>query len=412
MKLVKKAFPIKWLRNKFPAIKKADQEEPPFAFLDNAAGAQIPYQALNAQRNFIENCYVLPGAHYSRSDQMNQFVENVRKEAALFMGASDPESVIFGINATTSLRLLATSLGQTLKPGDEVIISQQDHEANITPWLRLQKFGVEVKIWPTRGPEAILAEGDLMALLSDSTRVVAVTAASNLLGNTNDLAKISELVHSQNAFLVVDGVHFSQHKLAQVEANGIDAFVCSGYKLFGPHVSLMYCSDRLQASLPSLNHFFLDNHKLEIGAQNYEGIAALGGVFNYLDDLAARMEISVQKGYGPLYQEIETYEHQLATKMLAGLNSIENLSLYGISDPEKIDQRVATFSINVAGYTPEQLSRKICEANLSCRFGHMYAARLADYLKVNKTGGVVRISLCHYNTEEEIDRILNLLESL
>jgi cysteine desulfurase family protein (TIGR01976 family) len=412
MKQSIKDFPIKWIRSKFPAIKKADQEEPPFAFLDNAAGAQVPFQALNAQRRFQEDCYVLPGAHYSRSNQMNQLVENVRKEAALYLGASSPNNVVFGINATTSFRLLATSLAQTLKPGDEVIVSQQDHEANITPWLRLQKSGIEIKFWPTRGSEAILTEGDLIALLSERTKVVAVTAASNLLGSKNNIARISEIVRSQNAFLIVDGVHFSQHHLAQVETKGIDAYVCSGYKLFGPHVSLMYCSDRIQSSLPSLNHYFLDDHKLEIGAQNYEGVAALGGVFHYLDDLAIRLGLSVEDGYDQLYEAIAEYETMLSLKLLNGFNKLDNVTLYGISDPAKIDQRVATFSINVAGLTPEQLSRKICEANLSCRFGHMYAARLADYLKVNKTGGVVRVSLCHYNTEEEIDRLLDLLESL
>lgn len=411
MKQANKTFPIKWIRSKFPALKKADNEDPPFAFLDNAAGAQIPYHALNAQRSFIENCYVLPGAHYSRSNQMNEIVERVRGEAALFLGAESADEIIFGINATTSLRLLATSLGQTLKAGDEIIITQQDHEANITPWLRLQKYGIEVKFWPTRGAEAILAEGDLKALMSDKTKVVAVTAASNLLGTKNNIKRISEIVHSGDACLVVDGVHYSQHHIPEVAANGVDCYVCSGYKLFGPHVSLMYCSTQMQEQLPSLNHFFLTGHKLEIGAQNYEGIAALGGVFHYLDDLSKQCGLPMEAGYKDLYCEIQSYERALGLRLMKGLNGIKKVHLYGITDPDKFDQRVSTFSINVEGIAPDKLSKKICEANLSCRYGDMYAARLAEYLKVNKTGGVVRVSLCHYNTEAEVDRLLEVLES-
>ena len=228
----------------------------------------------------------------------------------------------------------------------------------------------------------------------------------------SDVKAISEMAHKCGAITVVDGVHYAPHRTIDVARDKIDFFVCSGYKIFGPHFSMAYCDERLMNSLPSLNHYFLDGVKFELGAQNYEGIAGMKGVFEYFRALSEQLGIDETKDFSDLFAEISAYEMALCEQMLKGLQSIKGVDVYGITDPELLNSRVATFSFNKNGISPEALSEKICSNGFSCRFGHMYAARLIEHLKLKKTGGVVRVSFCHYNTSAEIDRFLNFLETI
>lgn len=405
-------FPSEWVRSQFPAIEKAEREDPPFVFLDNAAGGQVPKQLIKSYNAFVEDSYVLGGAHYNRSQLVSSMANDVRARSAEFLGASDPADVLFGLNATTILRLFATAIGETLIQGDEIIVSGLEHEANVTPWLRLQKRGIVLKFWKPRGPEARLQTGDLLALLSDRTRIVAVTAASNFLGTLTDIPQYTKLAHEHGAIIVVDGVHYAPHRRIRVEADDIDFLVCSGYKFFGPHLGLGYCRSSLGDKLPSLNHYFLDSNKLEIGAQNIEGLAALGGVFDYFDALADKLNIREEPSLDALFAKLSAYESELTLRLLRGMSAIKGITIYGISDPEKIDERVATVAFLKEGLPPEEMSRKLCAGGFGVRFGHLYAPRLADHLRVASTNGVVRISLCHYNTADEVDRLLEAIELL
>lgn len=400
------SLPISWVREQFPAIVEAQREAAPTRFFDNAAGAQVPHQALDAIQRYIERHYALGGAAYRRSSEAEAIVESVRRRAAQFLGTPDADEVVFGLNATTTLRLFVTALGETLKSGDGIIISALEHEANVSPWLRLQRYGVELGFWPARGPEALLQEGDLRSMLSMGTpKVVAVTAASNLLGTMPDIRAIADIAHAEGALVVVDAVHFAPHRHVDVRAMGVDFLVCSGYKIFGPHVALAYCSAALMERLPSLNHFFLQGHKLELGSQNNEGIAALGGAFDYLDELGAKLGLPAGDFAG-VFGHISAWETHLSARMLAGLTAIPGVTVFGITDPSKLDRRVATYSFRKEGLTPEALAQKICDAGFAVRHGDAYAARLAEHLKVAKSGGVVRASLSHYNTLEEVEEFL------
>ena len=404
-------FPISWVRSKFPAVIKAEAEDPPFAFFDNAGGTQVPDNVIIATQRYFTDHNVNLHAKYARSEQNVDLVNRMRGKMATFLGADSSHEIICGLNATTIMRLFATSFRETLSPGDELIVTSLDHEANITPWLRLQLDGVKVKFWEPRGEAALLEPGDLKALLSNKTRLVAVTAASNVLGTIIDCREIADLVHDVGAVLFVDGVHVSLHLRTNVTRDDIDVFTCSGYKIFGPHIGFSACKKEILDGMPSLNHFFLNDLKLEIGTQNFEGLAAMEGMLEYFDELAGQLEIDEQPPYDDIYQAVGEYERMLFECLLTGLQRINGVTVYGITDPGKYDRRVATVAFSVGDLHPDEVSAHLGKAGFGLQQGHMYAARIVDWLRLSNKGGVVRAGLCHYNTVEEIDRLLAAIKS-
>lgn len=405
-------FPIAWARECFPAVYKAEKEDPPFAFMDNAGGTQVPLWVLrNVGRYYVEQNVNLHGP-YRHSITNTEFLSKIRQKTAEFLGASSPDETIFGLNATTLIRLFATAFGQTLNAGDEIIISGLEHEANVTPWLRLQQAGVKILFWQPRGPEALLQEGDLKALLSERTRLVAVTGASNLLGTINDCANIAKLVHEAGGIIFVDGVHAAPHMRTNVKRDQIDMFVCSGYKIFGAHIGLAACSEKLLNRIPSLNHYFLDGLKLELGTQNFEGLAAMDGVFEYFHALAKQMNIEDENPYERLFDRIGSYERYLSEYTIPKMQKIDGITVYGITDPKRYNSRTPTVAFNLQGHHPLDVAGKLGEAGLGVNDGDLYAARIVEWLGLKDSGGVVRASLCHYNTTEEIDRLLEEIKKI
>jgi cysteine desulfurase family protein (TIGR01976 family) len=404
------AFPIDWVRKRFPALIAAEKEKPPFIYMDNAGGAQVPDTVISAAERFFIERNVNHGGPYGRCKNNTAAIDEVRARLAEFLGAASPDEICFSLNATTLIRLFATSLRETFRPGDEIILTNLDHEANITPWLKLQKDGIKVKFWDPRGSEALLQPGDLKTLLSERTKVVAVCGASNLLGTVNDLRAISELVHKQGAILFVDGVHFAPHRRSHVVRDGVDVFVCSGYKVFGSHIGIAACRRTLLELLPTLNHYFLkDRLKFELGTQNFEGLAAMGGLLDYLRKLAKELCIREENLYDKLFDAIGAYERSLSGHLVGGLQQIPGLRVYGITDQKKFTMRTPTAAFTIDGRSPLEVSTVLGKANIGVNFGDLYAARIVDWLGLRPSGGVIRASLVHYNTTAEIDRLLEVL---
>jgi cysteine desulfurase family protein (TIGR01976 family) len=397
-------FPIDWVKQQFPALKRKE------VFSDNAAGTQLPLHALHAINEYFTEGYALGGSAYAASKRADIISDSLRQQFKGFLGAENKSEIQFGFNATNLLRLLSTALFDQFKSGEEIIVTALDHEANITPWLRLQQKGVKINYWKPRGPERILAEGDLRALLNQNTRFVMVTGASNVLGTATNLQEVCKLAHESDAGVIVDAVHMAPHRPIDVKQLGVDVLVGSGYKLFGPKLGFMYIKQSLLDSITSLNHYFLDGVKLEIGAPNYEAMAAFLGVFEYLTILAEK------SGYGSSAREAmiasEEWEKQLTLKMLDGIQGNDDLILHGITDKNKIDLRLPTFALRHRRLLPAEMAEKLAENGIHCRYGHMYAPRLIESLKLRSTEGVCRISLAHYNTVEEVDRILEVLNNL
>jgi cysteine desulfurase family protein (TIGR01976 family) len=407
-----KEFPIAWVRGKFPAVKKAEEEQPPFAFMDNAGGAQVPEEVLGRVEGFFLEQNVNLHGPYRHSEVNTQFVEVMRRRMGEFLGASSEHEIVFGLNATTIMRLFSTSFAQTLKQGDEIIISGLEHEADVTPWLRLQSLGATIRFWQPRGDEALLQEGDLKALLSERTRLVAVTGASNLLGTINDCAGMAELAHEAGALLFIDGVHSAPHVRTRVQGDGIDVFVCSGYKVFGAHVGIAAVRRGLMDRLPSLNHYFLKSLKLELGTQNFEGLAAMDGVLEYFQALAKQMGNRGEDAYDFAFRGIGRYEQILTRRILEGLRAIDGVRIYGIISPERFSRRTPTVAFNIAGKHPRDVAKRLGQSGFGVNNGDLYAARIVDWLGLKNSGGVVRASLCHYNTIEEIDGLLKAVREI
>lgn len=407
------SFPIEWVRSQFPAVLRAEQERPPFAFMDNAGGAQVPDTVLDhMRRHFLERDVYHAGS-YRHALQARQFLVDIRERMAEYMGASSPDEIVFGLNATTLLGMFATALRRTLKPGDEIISTRLEHEANVTPWLRLRPEGVVVHFWNPRAPEGRLEPSDLETLLCDRTRLVAVTGASNILGAVTDIARVAKLVHNRGAILLVDAVHYAQHRRIHFGRDGMDAVFCSGYKWFGAHIGFAACTRSLLDKLQSLNHFFLENKlKFELGMQNSEGLAATHGVLVYLSDLAGELGMSGESPYDGLFDAIAAYERSLSEHLVGGLKQIERVHIYGITEPNAFAMRTPTVAMTVDGLSPGVVARQLGERGLGVIHGHMYAPRVIEWLGLAESGGVVRISLCHYNTITEIDRLLEALKDI
>jgi cysteine desulfurase family protein (TIGR01976 family) len=406
-------FPIEWVRSRFPAVVEGERQDPPFAFLENAGGAQVPESVLeNVRRHFLERDVYQAGA-YEHAARAREFLARIRERVAEFMGASSPGEIVFGLNATTLLSMFATALSKTLRSGDEIITTQLEHEANVTPWLRLRPNGIDVRFWTPRAPEGRLDVGDLAELITDRTRLVAVTAASNVLGTITDIPGVVRLVHGRGAMLLVDAVHYAQHRRMHVRRDQIDACFWSGYKCFGSHMGFAAVAQPVLDKLPGLNHLFLeDKLKLELGMQNSEGLAAIDGVLDHLSELGGRLGIEGDDLYDGVFDAIAAYERSLSERLFGGLKKIDGLRIYGITDPDRSDMRTSTAAITVDGLRPEEVANRLGERGLGVIHGHMYAPRVVEWLGLAEAGGVVRISLCHYNTAAEIDRLLAVLSQI
>lgn len=400
-------YPLAWIRGQFPALGTDT------VFLDNAAGAQVPQGVIRRMTEALTQMQVNKGSAYRESQRITESKERVRAEIATFLGTT-PRNVAFGANATTLIELLAGTWGRVLKPGDEVIVTGLDHHANIDPWRRLAERGVTVKTWQTTGEEARLELSDLEALLSERTSVVAMTAASNALGTLTPVAEAAALVHTAGAKLMVDAVHYAPHRLPDVQMLGADMLAFSPYKVCGPHLGVLYLSDEMLASLPAPDLAFMDRRAVitwEPGTQNHEAIHAFGGMFDYLDALAEKLGVagSRREQWQGVFDAFHVHEKALVERLLRGLDAL-NVTRYG---PLTSEGRTATVSLTIDGYSPRALAEQLAAHDIAVASGHYYAYDLMmKTLNLQAQGGAVRLSVLHYNSAEEIDRVLDTMAAL
>lgn len=402
-------YPIAWIRDQFPAVERGDA-----VYLDNAAGAQVPQQVVDNMVEALTTMQVNKGGAYAQSERIGAAKEKVREGIATFLNSASPDNVAFGPNATTLVELLAQAFGRKLAPGDEIIVTELDHHANVDPWRRLKERGIVLKTWPTRAPHHTLELEDLEPLLSDRTKLVAMTAASNALGTLSPVAKAAERVHAAGAQMMVDTVHYSPHFLPDVAQLGADALVFSPYKVFGPHAGVLYLNDELRTSLagPGLAFFEKDQPiNWEPGTQNHEAIYAFGGTFDYLDALADKMNLqgARRERWEQVYEAFHAHETALFERLLTGLDRLE-VTRYGLPG---VDGRTATVSINVKDHAPRAVAEHLGRRGIAAADGHYYAYDLMmDAVGLRGREGAVRLSLLHYNNEEDVDAVLAALGEL
>ena len=396
-------------RTRFPAVRAGET-----VFLDNASGAQLPERVLDRTLEALTRLQVNKGGVYPASIELTEAKERVRSRTADFLGvAGDDGGVAFGPNATTLLFLLAEAVGDTLEAGDEIVVSGLDHHANRDPWRRLARRGVRIREWEPRGPEARLDPDELAGLLSDATRVVAVTGASNLLGSYVPLDEVASLVGPHRARLVIDAVHLAPHRLPDAAAWRADAVAFSPYKVFAPHLGVLWIAPSWREELPDWGLSFLPPGPLrwEPGTQNHEAILAFGAALDHLAWIGRRAGAPLggpeRVAWQRAYAVVETHERALARTLLAGLDE-RGATRYGVRG---VEGRTATVAFTLPGRSPHAVAEHLGRHGIAVAAGHAYAQRLASR-HLGLADGAVRASLLHYSGASDVDALLAALDEL
>lgn len=371
----------------------------------------MPRQVADAIRDFMVESYVQRGAGYRLSQNVTRVVDEARQMACDLVGAGDTGAMTFGATTSSLMRMLADAYADTLREGDEIVVAEAGHEANVGPWVRLEKFGARIVWWRIDPTERRARVEDLEPLLSERTRIVAFPQVSNILGEVTDARAVADLAHQVGAEVVVDGVAFAPHASVDVQALDADWYVFSFYKVFGPHMAALYGKHEAYARLVGPNHFFVPRdavpYKFELGAPPYELCAGLVGLRDYLRMVGGPVG-SDRERFVRAFRTMLTMERPVHRHLVDRLSSWPGVRMISSSQPE---------SVGIVSFVHERLSsQEIAEAawaeQIGIRHGSMYSNRLISALGLDPEDGVVRVSLAHYNTVEEIDRLLAVLEPI
>lgn len=385
------------------------------AFMDNAGGSQILGRVVDRIADFLLTSNVQLGASYATSVRAGERVAESRRRAAELIGAARPEEVVIGGSATALLRRLVRGLNGWFSPGDEVVVTNMDHEANIGAWLTLAERGVVVRVWEVNRDSLQLELADLDLLLTRRTRLVALTYASNVLGSITPVPEAIRRARAVGALVCVDGVAYAPHRAVDVQALDVDFYVFSFYKVFGPHLALLYGKYEHLLRMANLNHFFIapDDipYKLQPGNQNYELSYGAIGIGDYLDEIGAEIGDGADRRARIVsaFDAIALHEADLAERLLRYLRDRNRVTVIGEPTGDR-DKRVATVSFIVRDLHPEILVRAVDRHRIGIRHGDFYAKRLISALGLEARGGVVRASMVHYNTAAEVDRLIQALD--
>jgi cysteine desulfurase family protein (TIGR01976 family) len=410
-------FPIKAIRDAFPALNRLED----FIFFDNAAGAQIPQLALDAVNKHLLESNVQRGGRYAKSVEVDATIARARESVAALVNAKDPSEIAFGMNATSFIRLMSLAIGQTLSKRNEIVVTDMDHEANIATWLALAKDGAKLVWWKMRDDGNLHAE-DLKTLLSARTRLVACTVTSNALGSVVDAKEAGSLTHSVGAEIFLDCVHYGPHGPMDVQAWDCDYLVCSGYKIFAPHMGFLWGRRELLKSLPTFREDFIPDEppgKIEAGTYIYENVAGCDAAVRYLEQLGSSLTEDSMCGLARSRRSnivnamnaVRAYERSLSLELLRTLKEL-GATIYGVSEELRVQERVPTFCFNIGANHPAVITETLAGAGIGVRDGHMYSPRLMKRLGLDPDSGAVRVSLVHYNTVEEIHRFAETLSVL
>ena len=396
-------------------------------FFDSPAGTQVPKQVIERMRDYLLTTNANHGGAFRTSKASDETVDQARQAAAHFLGAASPQEIVFGANMTSLTLAMSRTLARNLQPGDEIIVTRLDHDANITPWtLVAEERGCTVRWVDFDVEDCTLRMDQLEQQLNDRTRLIAVGYASNAVGTINPIARIVSLAHEAGALCYVDAVQYAPHGAIDVRALDCDFLVVSAYKFFGPHVGIMYAKhehlERLRAYKvrPAPTE---PPGKFETGTQNFEGIAGLLGALEYLSWVGEKFgpeHAESFNGVGPemrlhlkqAMSAVRANEMELSRQLIQSLSEVPGITIFGITDPVLFDRRVPTVSFTLEGHSPRQVAERLAQANIYVWNGNYYALAVTERLGVEDKGGMVRVGLAHYNTGEEIERLGSALRGM
>jgi cysteine desulfurase family protein (TIGR01976 family) len=415
---------ITTLRAEFPALQQTESGQP-LIFLDGPGGTQVHGSVIEAMGRYLTEANSNVHGAFLYSRRTDETVTEARRALADFVNAPRPEEIVFGPNMTTLTFRLSRAIGQTLSEGDEIIVTRLDHDGNIAPWLALEERGAVVRFADFDPADCTLDLAGLESLITERTKLVAVGYASNAVGTLNDVRHIAELAHAAGAWIYVDAVHYAPHGPIDVQAIDCDFLVCSTYKFFGPHLGALYGRYELLESLPAykVRPAGADPpDKFETGTQSFEALAGATAAVEYLASVGRRFGGESAEAFSGFegrrrdlkasLAAIRAYERNQCQRLIAGLQEIPGLHIYGITDSAHFDQRVPTVSFTLEGLTPNEVARRLGTANIFVWDGNFYALAVTERLGLEESGGLLRVGLAHYNTAEEVDRLLGVLADM
>lgn len=404
----------KIIRAQFPALQRRINGVPA-VFLDGPGGTQSPVSVIEAMAEYLRQGSSNLGGPFQTSREADAATESAREAMRDMLNARRTEEIVFGQNMTSLTFSVSRAIAHEWQPGDEIVVTRIDHDANISPWLRAaEDRGVTVRWIDFHIEDCTLAIDMLPKLLHERTRLVAVNYASNAVGTINDVAKVVKMAHAAGALVYVDAVHYAPHDVIDVQALDCDFLACSVYKFFGPHTGVLYGKyehlDRLNAyKVRPASH--KPPGKWETGTQSFESLSGVTASVDYLAALGGE-EGSRRSRIVRGMQAVKEYESTLSERFLRAATRVPGLRVYGITDLEELDRRTPTFAVSLSGFSPEEVATYLGDRGFFVWHGHYYAVEVMDRLGVLEEGGLVRIGFTHYNTYEELNRLIEILIEL
>jgi cysteine desulfurase family protein (TIGR01976 family) len=408
------------IRSQFPSLGQTVNGHPA-VFFDGPGGTQVPQRVIDAMSNYLGRDNANSGGNFPTSRRTDAVIADARAAMADFFHCK-PEEIVFGQNMTSLTFAFSHAIGRDLKPGDEIVVTRLDHDANVSPWLAMAEDckkndrGVTVRWAEIHDDDCTLDVDDLASKINSKTKLVAVGYASNAVGTINPVKKIVQLAHRVGALAYVDAVHYTPHGLIDVADLDCDFLVCSTYKFFGPHMGVLFGKrEHLQRLRPYKVRPLTEAipFRWESGTLNHECIAGITACVDYIADIGSGAQASSRRAaIETAYELIHQHERVLLDRAMTGLRKIRGIKIYGITDPVRFTERCGTLAIRIAGHTPAELAGKLGERGFFTWDGNYYAINLTEHLGVETSGGFLRVGLVHYNTLEEVDRFLTALQEI
>ena len=406
---------LNYVKAQFPAFR--DPKSAKWSFFENAGGSYVPINVIEHLNHFMTSTKVQPYAEFDTSAIAGNNMDQATELFAEMINAKTDE-IIIGSSTTMNMYVLSNAMRSLLKPGDEVIVTNQDHEANVGAWRRLEEYGAVIKEWKINENTAELEINDLKLLLSDKTKIVAVTHCSNIVGSINDLKSIAKLVHEHDAYIIGDGVSYAPHGFPDVKDLDVDFYAFSLYKTYGPHLGLLYGKKEILNKLPNQNHEFLEGdvpYTLNPGGPNHEELSCLIGIYEYFNNLYQHHfpgeDVSVRQKIEKVNGLIAQHEEELANPLLAYIDSRDDIRLIGKNKIEN-KNRAPTIAFTINDRSSMEISSELVKRGIATRNDNFYAWRCLKALGIDTEDGVVRTSMVHYNTHEDVDKLINALKKI
>jgi cysteine desulfurase family protein (TIGR01976 family) len=410
---LERVLDVAWVRSQFPSLEMQIDGQTA-AFLDGPAGTQVPAQVIAAIQTYLTNSNANTGGTFLTSRRSDEMIADTRAAMADFFHC-DPCEVVFGQNMTTLSFAISRAIGRELRSGDEILVTTLDHDANFSPWKALEENGVVLRVADINEEDCTLDLEDLKSKLNHRTKLVAVGYASNAVGTINPVREVCRLAHAAGAMTFIDAVHYAPHGLADVKELDCDFLACSPYKFFGPHMGTLFGKrellDRFRPYKVRPSHDEIPD-RWETGTLAHELIAGVGAAVDYIAGVGHHSDPTAKtrrQALAAAYRTTVPYERRLIARLVEGLQTIPGVRIYGITDPKRFEERCSTLSLRIGDHLPKTIARFLAERGIFTWDGNYYAINLTERLQLEQRGGMLRVGLVHYNTLEEVERLLGAL---